>query len=454
MVVRWSSLSVVLFLACSGSPAAACSMCPVVRDTLSEKLAQAELAVVAELESVQRPAGPGERASSPPALFEKRLARFRVLRLLGEGALDGVGTCVDLLCRTQASTGTTFLLLGSGGREPEWSEPIELSAAALDYLDLLRELPSVSAERLALLLPYTNSPDDLVAADAYAELARAPYADYVAMRTQLDPHWLIARIQAADTKTHCRILYLMLLSACGTVEDAQRLAELLRQRNQAQQPVLHAAIACYLRLAGAEGIALVEDLFLKDRTVEWTDAYAAIVAIRYCGEEFDNVPRPRLAAALHHLLTRPRLAEHVLADLARWGDWSVVERLPNLFREASGDDRSVRVAIVQYLHVCPLPEAKVQLETLRQYDPQSVRAAESWYGLGAVAASETSHVSSDGQTAVSKRTVPATDTASLRNEFGASTAVRWLMLGGAAILVCLLAAGGVVRSPVAKEPGL
>jgi hypothetical protein len=440
MVVRWGPVPVVLFLAWTASHAAACSMCPAVRDTLSEKLAQAEQAIVAELVSASPPAGTGERAASPPALFEKRPARFRVLRILGDGTVASVGSHVDLVCRTQALAGTKFLLVGSGGGEPEWSEPVELSAVALEYLDLLQNLPPNPPERLALFLPYTTSPDELVAADAYAELARAPYSDYVAMRERLDHRWLIARIQAPDTKTYCRILYLMLLSVCGTPEDAQRLAELLRQRDETQRPVLHAAIACYLRLAGTDGIPLIEDLFFKDHAVEWTDAYAAIVAIRYCGEEFDNVPRPRLAAALHHLLTRPRLAEHVLADLARWGDWSVVERLSRLFREASGDDSSVRVAIVQYLHACPLPEAKVQLDALRQFDPQSVRAAESWYGLGATAASDASRASSDGQTASPKWTSSATVVASRPNEFKASTVLRWLMLSGAAILVCLLAA--------------
>ncbi len=445
MFVRWCSLSAVLILAGIGSPAVACSMCPAVRDTLSEKLAQAELAVVAELVSVQRPAGLGERVSSPLAPFEKRLARFRVLRVLGDGAFESVGSCVDLLCRTQASAGTTFLLLGSGGREPEWSEPVEMSTAALDYLDLLGALSTASAERLASLLPYTNSLDDLVAADAYAELARAPYADYVAMRTQLDPRWLIARIQAADTKTHCRILYLMLLSVCGTSEDAQRLEELLRQRDETQRPVLHAAIACYLRLAGADGIALVEDLLLKDRTVEWTDAYAAIVAIRYCGEEFDNVPRPRLAAALHHLLTRPRLAEHILADLARWSDWSVVERLPKLFREASGDDRSVRVAIVQYLHACPLPEAKAQLEALREIDPQSVQTAESWYGLGTMVTNDVSQSSSTGQRGAPRTVSSATDDASRSDRVSSRLKLPWLVLAGTAVLVCLLTRVGTAR---------
>ena len=452
MVVRWGPVPVVLFLAWAASHAAACSMCPAVRDTLSEKLAQAEQAVVVELVSASPPAGTGNQDPSPAAVAGKRQARFRVLRILGDGVVASVGSHVDLVCRTQALAGTKFLLVGSGGGEPEWSEPVELSAAALEYLDLLQNLPPNPPERLALFLPYTTSPDELVAADAYAELARAPYSDYVAMRERLDQRWLIARIQAPDTKTYCRILYLMLLSVCGTSEDAQRLAELLRQRDETQRPVLHAAIACYLRLAGADGIPLIEDLFFKDHAIEWTDAYAAIVAIRYCGEEFHEIPRPRLAAALHHLLTRPRLAEHVLADLARWGDWSVVERLPTLFRDSSGDDRSVRVAIIQYLHACPLPEAKVQLEALRQFDPQSVRAAESWYGLGAVAASDASNALSDGQTASPKWTSSATVVASRPNEFKESTALRWLMLGGAAMLVCLLAAGGVagvVRARVA-----
>jgi hypothetical protein len=52
-----------------------------------------------------------------------------------------------------------------------------------------------------------------------------------------------------------------------------------------------------------------------------------------------------------------------------------MDRLVTLFKESSKDESWVRIPIVQYLHVCPLPAAAGHLEELGRIDPRSVERA-------------------------------------------------------------------------------
>src|SRR5690606_14284560 len=100
---------------------------------------------------------------------------------------------------------------------------------------------------------------------------------------------------------------------------------------------------------GPEGMALVEDLFLKKKDAEYSDTYAAIMALRVMGQESEVVPRPRLLEGLRYMLDRPDLADLVIPDLARWEDWSVMDRMIKLFKDANPGSNFVRVPVVNYL---------------------------------------------------------------------------------------------------------
>jgi hypothetical protein len=69
------------------------------------------------------------------------------------------------------------------------------------------------------------------------------------------------------------------------------------------------------------------------------------------------------------------LADLVIPDLARWEDWSQIERLVRLFKEADEESSWVRVPVVNYLLVCPKPEAKQYIKELEKIDPDAVKRA-------------------------------------------------------------------------------
>ena len=70
------------------------------------------------------------------------------------------------------------------------------------------------------------------------------------------------------------------------------------------------------------------------------------------------------------------MADMIIPDLARWEDWSVMEKLVRLFKEADEDTNWIRVPIITYLRACPKPEAKKHIEELAKIDPNAVRRAD------------------------------------------------------------------------------
>ena len=93
-----------------------------------------------------------------------------------------------------------------------------------------------------------------------------------------------------------------------------------------------------------------------------------------------------MLASLRLLLEEPKLADLVIADLARWQDWSAVDRLVTLFKEAQADNIFVREPIVNYLRTCPLPEAAAAITELEAIDPEAVRRAATLAGVAGLIA--------------------------------------------------------------------
>ncbi len=141
---------------------------------------------------------------------------------------------------------------------------------------------------------------------------------------------------------------------------------LLRSSQKSTRGALDALIACYLTLAGEQGIPLIDELFLANKQAPYADTYAAIMAVRFHGTEGDVIPRSKLVDSLHHVLDRKDLADLVIPDLARWSDWSQIDRLTELFIQADDDNNWVRVPVVNYLRACPKPEAKAALKKLEK----------------------------------------------------------------------------------------
>jgi hypothetical protein len=153
---------------------------------------------------------------------------------------------------------------------------------------------------------------------------------------------------------------------------------------------LDALVACYLTLRGPDGLDLIDERFLKNPAAEYTHVYSTIMALRFHGDEETSIlPRERLLASMRLLLDNPDFADQVILDLSRWEDWSVLERLVEMFKTAD-ENSYVRQPIVTYLTVASDQpgdigkRAAAALAELERLDPKTVEQARSLMAFGSL----------------------------------------------------------------------
>jgi hypothetical protein len=395
-----------LALGLLGTPPAvlACPFCNAVSLTFSEEMNSNDVAVIARLMGPADPekkpdqttpaagtpdgtppagADPQNRSqfTSPETAINLSYSIFQVEHVLKGSAMKPKQQFKALYFGKQPP-GTYFLLMGNDPPKLNWGTPIPLTKRSVEYMLALPKLPTSGAERLAFFMKHLEDEEELLKRDAYDEFAKAPYATVKSLAPHMSRQQLLAWIKDAQVSTSHRRLYLTMLGVCGKHEDAALLEQMLTAKTEEPRSGLDATIACYLTLKGPDGLNLIEKLFLANPKAEYTDTYAAIMAIRFHGQEEKVISRERLLESLRHMLDRPQLADLVIPDLARWEDWSVMDKLVDLFKNSDEKSSWVRVPVVQYLQACPLPEAKLRIAELQKIDPESVRRASFFLPLG------------------------------------------------------------------------
>ena len=392
-VVRWTVPLAVLAVGAGFATAVhACPFCSAVSLTFAQEIAQSQAAVIARLLEPPPPGSLAPRADGP--LPKGTFEVVEVLKgadLVAEAGFSGTDAKpIETIMLEEKPIGTLFLLMGVEPPQLVWSSPVRTSDRAVAYIRRLAALPEKGPERLAFFQDYLEDEDETLARDAYDEFAVAPYADVRGLRERMKPAKLLEWIENPKVQANRRRLYATMLGVCGSKTDAERIRKILSgddltpEQTEARSG-LDALIACYVALQGPEALDLVDRLFLdrQGRSVPFTETYAAVMALRFLGEESDLVSRDRVLQSLRLLLQEPKLADLVIADLARWEDWSAVDRLVTLFKEAQDDNIFVREPIVNYLRACPLPEAAAAITELEAIDPQAVRRAATLAGLAA-----------------------------------------------------------------------
>jgi len=387
---------VVLSAAGIAASARACPFCSAVSMTFSQEIAQSQAAVIARLVEP-----PPASALSPTADGPLPKGKFEVVEVLKGGDLvaeagltGGDAKPIETIMLEEKPVGTLFLLMGVEPPNLVWSSPVRAGDRAVEYLRKLGGLPEKGPERLAFFQEHLEDEDETLARDAYDEFAVAPYADVKGLKEKMNPAKLLGWIENPKVQANRRRLYATMLGVCGSADDAERIGKILSGEGLTPEQLearsgLDALIACYVALEGPGALDLVDRLFLerRGREVPFTETYAAVMALRFLGEESDLVPRDRVLQSLRLLLQEPKLADLVIADLARWQDWSAIDRLVTLFKEAKADNIFVREPIVNYLRACPLPEAAAAVRELEEIDPEAVRRAATLAGIAGLVAS-------------------------------------------------------------------
>jgi hypothetical protein len=397
----------------------ACPFCSVESQTLSEETGSADAVVLAKLVQEAPPTDTLSFASDDP---ESGMATFEIVEaILGKELVAGTKE-IKVVYFGEPDRDQVFLVSGIGSEKIDWTTPLPLSPAGVDYVRKLSSVPASGPERLEFFQEYFEHADPLLAQDAYDEFARAPYADVQALGSRMPHDQLVKWIADPQISSSRRRLYLTMLGVCGTADDVPMLEELIASDFRTIEPHLQrlvqnamamgaplaapawidmvdqderrkklgldAMIACYLTLRGPEGLELIERRFLKNLNTEFTYVYSTIMALRFHGEEpSSNIPRERLLSSVRLLLDNPDYADQVIPDLARWEDWSVLDRLVKMFKE-SDKDGHVRQPVVTYLTVAAEQpgdvgrRAQSALGELEQLDPEGVKLAQRLAAFG------------------------------------------------------------------------
>ncbi len=357
--------------------AVACPFCSAVSLTFSEEINNAQVAVIAKLAE----AAPQTDANS----LDVAKAKFEIIKVLkGEEAL-GKERKFEAVYFGDSPIGTTFLVMGIDPPNINWSTPIALNERGIDYVVKTMELPATGADRLFFFQDFLEDKDETLARDAYDEFAKAPYSDVLALAPRMHHEQLINWVKSPEIPVSRRRLYLTMIGAIRDPKDTVVLEEMIKSKDRQTKGALDALVAAYLTIKGPDGMPLVEDLFLRNQEAEYTDTYATIMALRFHGTEEKIIPRERLLEGLKLMLDRPKLADLVIPDLARWEDWTVIDRLVDLFKNSNEESSWVRVPVINYLRACPNPEAAAKIEELAKIDPDAIKRANSFFPLGAAA---------------------------------------------------------------------
>lgn len=385
--------------------ARACPFCNAQSMTFAEEMANSDAAIVARL--IVKPAAPatepGALGTLPPPPAKSTFEIVTVLK--GEKLLAGKKK-FEVLFFGQQEPGAEFLLFGIDPKELAWGTPTPLTEQGVKYLSALPKLPEAPIERLTFFQKYFEDSDPLLSSDAFNEFSKAPYPDIVAMKDRMQRDKLLAWIKDPNVPTSRRRLYLTMLGVCGQPADVALLEKMIKDEDRQSRTALDAMIGCYLNLKGPAGLPLVEELFLKNDKADYVDTWSTIQALRVMGQETKVIPKERLVAALRNMLNRPQLADLVIPDLARWQDWSAMDRLVQLFKEADDETSFVRVPVVQFLRQCPDPKAKEHLAELAKIDPDAVKRAMNYLAIPPAATPAAPVAKTDGEAPAATPTTP------------------------------------------------
>jgi hypothetical protein len=367
-------LLIVLTLSFCAVSVVACPFCGAIGATFSEEIEVSDMAVFAKLSKL--PPKPTKPAVQTDPTDVPR-ANFTIYKVLKGEKLVIVGTEITAIYFGEAEIGTKFLIYGASVPKPEWSTPIEMSSELESYLLETQKFPADKGERAVKVQPYLTSEDANVRQDAYNEFATTEYKDLRRVAKQFDSQQIRAGLMKLDgDESHLALSY-SLLGIVGTAADIPLLEERLTSKDDNQRKRLDALIGCYLTLKGEAGLELIKQNFVvKDLEADnFTRVYKVLLALRFHGDDGQVIAKAKIAPVLYEFLKYPKYADLVIADLARWEDWSVIDRVMELYRVKDKDVQFVREPAARYMRTCPEPAAKAYLIEMQQLDPEAFKRA-------------------------------------------------------------------------------
>lgn len=322
--------------------ARACPFCSAPSLTLTEQLSGAQTAVYAKQVGGTEPAGTDAGTTD-----------FEVVEVLHqpEGKSLKVGDKLTLIRYRAPEADKRFLLLSSSAATGlEWGSPIEVTESTLKYLKAAPRGDEPSEKRLAYFMQFLEDPQVVIADDAYAEFANAPYEQIKGLADKMPREKLRKWLFDPKVSPSRLGLYGLMLGLCGTEDDVTLMEQKIYEPTEDFRLGIDGIMGGYLLLTGERGLESLENHKIKNKKVPFSETYATMQALRFMQQYGDNrIPLTRLQESMRLLLNRPELADLVIADLARWQDWTIQDRLMALYDDDEYAIPSIKRAIIRYM---------------------------------------------------------------------------------------------------------
>jgi len=283
-----------------------------------------------------------------------------------------------------------YTLMGPNDRLEDWHSPAEVTDVGWEYQSKMPKLatdPKDQTQRLLYFVPYFEHPDQMVANDAFAEFAAAPYSVIVPLRDQLPREKILKWLVDEKTPVTRIGFYGLMAGLCGKPEDADILEKKILVLDSDFRLGIEGVMAGYILLRGEEGLKVLEDAKMrskvavdkngKEMNLPFSETYAVMQALRFMWTyEPDRLSKDRLKQSMHILLDRQELADLVITDLSRWKDWSVQDRLVALYDNQDFAIPAIRRAIIRYLIACSQDKGPKQADGTEVVPDTALRAVE------------------------------------------------------------------------------
>jgi len=375
IAIRYVSALSLALSWCTTSIVSACPLCSGPSITLTEQLAKSHAVVLASWVGGQKPSG---RTFGSTTFSVIEIARMPKDEKLSKGS-----QFVEPRFRT-GKPGDLWLLFGEHDNEGiNWLSAMQGSEAAFKYIAEAPSPKNPTAERLEYYLSFLESPDLTISNDAYGEFANAPWEEIVKVKEKFDREKLSRWVANPKTLPTRLGLYGLLLGLCGNADDAAMMKKKIEEPAETTDRLGIDGVTCgYLLLTGEQGLDLIDNIKLKNKNAIRDEAYFAIRAVRFMWDYgLDRISKERLKQSMREVLNRPELVEIAIIDLACWEDWSIHERLTNLYGQPEYDDVPAKKAIVCFLIAGQKknPELRADLDKLRKRDPKFVKDTEAFF---------------------------------------------------------------------------
>lgn len=363
----------------------ACPFCSAPSLTLTEQLSQSDVAVLAQWSEAEK--GTLEKAGK--TVFEIK----EIVRQSDKDKLK-VGDQITINRHRPGKKGNLFLLLGTKGTSIDWGDPIEVTETSFHYISQAPAPEEKTSKRLQYFLKFLEYPDQMISNDAYAEFANAPYEEITPLSKDLPREKIRKWIVDPETPVTRLGLYGLLLGLCGQESDIAFMEQKINEPTKEYRLGIDGVISGYLLLTGADGLSKIDQSKFVPKEVAFSETYAAMQALRFMWTYGNGrISKERLRQSMRLLLERPELTDLVVADLARWNDWSMLDRLMEMYGADDYNIPSIKRAIVRYLLVASKgknkkgigPDAETTkkanelLDKLRKEDPKTVKSAERFF---------------------------------------------------------------------------